>query len=89
VIITGGSLVFFGINLLEGNDKFYKSILMPCMRKALDPEQAHLIAIKMAKWNLVPNLVKKTKDDEILVRRNWSHYRYEGLACLTVFICSL
>ncbi len=46
--------------------KFYKTVLMPCVRRVMDAEQAHLFAVKMAKLSLVPNLAKK-KDHEILV----------------------
>ncbi|KAJ8686313.1 hypothetical protein QAD02_022107 [Eretmocerus hayati] len=47
--VTGGATVIFtGISLYQGDEKFYKNVAMPLVR-TMDPEVAHRIAVTAAK----------------------------------------
>lgn len=54
---------------IKGNERFYRSILMPVAMRVLDPERSHTFAVWLASKGLVP--VDRTGDPEILVNRNW------------------
>ena len=59
---------FFGISLMKGDEKFYRQIVMPTVHRLFDAENAHLLAIKLAKYGIVPPFFGQNKpDDEILV----------------------
>ena len=45
--------MFTGIQLYEGNEKFYRQFVMPCFR-VFDAETSHRLAVKAAKYKLVP-----------------------------------
>ena len=67
--VTGGAtLLFGGISLYQGNEKFYDQIAMPLVR-LLDPEVSHRIAILAAKYGLFPK--QKTPDPPILHTSLW------------------
>lgn len=51
--------MFTGINIYQGNEKFYNNIVMPIIR-ILDPESAHNLAITILKYRL---LHKQTAPD--------------------------
>ena len=70
VIVNGGVLLFAGINLYKGNEKFYDDIVMPVF-KLFSPETSHNISIKLAKYKIVPKPQKP--DPPSLVRK----YHYE------------
>ncbi|GFO46693.1 dihydroorotate dehydrogenase (quinone), mitochondrial [Plakobranchus ocellatus] len=53
VIVNGGVLIFAGINLYKGSEKFYEEIAMPLFR-VFSPETGHNISIKLAKYKIVP-----------------------------------
>lgn len=61
-----GTVGFVGYGIMSGNEKLYKSVVMPSIHKILDPEAAHRAAILAAKYGFVP-LAKPLKDEEILV----------------------
>ncbi|KAG0721746.1 Dihydroorotate dehydrogenase (quinone), mitochondrial [Chionoecetes opilio] len=50
---TGGTLVFASVNIYHQNEKFYNTWVMPLLL-SLDPETAHTLAVKAAKYHLVP-----------------------------------
>ncbi|KAK3772990.1 hypothetical protein RRG08_036324 [Elysia crispata] len=53
VIVNGGVLLFAGINLYKGSEKFYDDIVMPIFQ-LFSPETSHNISIKLAKYKIVP-----------------------------------
>lgn len=53
IVVVGGTLVFAGIETVCGNEKFYREVLMPSVH-VLDAETAHRLAVKAAKYKLVP-----------------------------------
>ncbi|XP_041454393.1 dihydroorotate dehydrogenase (quinone), mitochondrial-like [Lytechinus variegatus] len=63
IILGGGAVCFTGINIANGNEKFYHDFVMPAFRW-VDPERAHVLAVKAAAWGLVPR--SKYKDSSIL-----------------------
>lgn len=52
-IVTGSAVVFAGINIYYQNEKFYDAWVMPLLL-SLDPETAHTLAVKAARYQLVP-----------------------------------
>ncbi|XP_012267538.2 dihydroorotate dehydrogenase (quinone), mitochondrial-like [Athalia rosae] len=53
--VTGGGLVIFsGVNICTGNEKFYDNVVMPLVR-FIDPETSHNIAIAAAKFGFISN----------------------------------
>ena len=55
LIVSAGSLIAYaGGSLAFGGEKFYRDVAMPAIHKLLDGEDAHRLAVMMAKWNLVP-----------------------------------
>lgn len=60
----GGALTFGGISMYFQNEKFYDSWVIPLLHK-LDPETAHNLAVKAAKYNLVREV--KLKESKLLV----------------------
>ncbi|KAK3922975.1 Dihydroorotate dehydrogenase (quinone), mitochondrial [Frankliniella fusca] len=67
-VCTGGASVFGAYNLYTGNEKFYETILIPLSHR-LDPETAHNLAVKAAKYNLLPR--SNFKDPASLSSRVW------------------
>lgn len=63
-ILTGASAAFLGIGTLSGDAKFYGNILMPAIHRVTTPEQAHRLALMMAKCNFVPHQ-KSSDPDEL------------------------
>lgn len=53
IVLNGGVITFLGISLYRGDEKFYREIAMPMLRW-LDPETAHTLSIKAAKYKLIP-----------------------------------
>ena len=64
LVVAGGVTLFSIQNLANGNEKFYKKIAMPAMQ-LFDAETAHWIAVKAAKYRLVP--WSKYKESDVLV----------------------
>lgn len=60
---VGGAMVFVGLNMYFKNEKFYDSWVMPLFH-CLDPETAHKLAVKAAKYKLVPEC--KLKESKLL-----------------------
>lgn len=52
----------------KGDERFYRSILMPVVMRVLDPERSHMFAVWLASKDLVP--MDRTGDPEILVNEN-------------------
>lgn len=59
----GGGLCFCGINMYFKNEKFYDDWVMPLFKR-MEPETAHVMAKKAAKYNLVP--VSKLEESRLL-----------------------
>ncbi|GFS24224.1 dihydroorotate dehydrogenase (quinone), mitochondrial [Elysia marginata] len=57
VIVNGGVLLFAGMNLYKGSEKFYDDIVMPLFQ-LFSPETSHNISIKLAKYKIVPKQQK-------------------------------
>nr|KAI8762107.1 dihydroorotate dehydrogenase (quinone); mitochondrial-like isoform X3 [Biomphalaria glabrata] len=68
VIVNGGIILFGGINLYRGNEKFYEEIAMPLLR-IFSPETAHNISLKLIKCKLVPK--PQTPDPPSLKTQVW------------------
>lgn len=62
VTVSGVSL-FTGINIYQGNEKFYNEVAMPLVR-LIDPETAHNLAVKIIKFGFSPT--QKTNDSSTL-----------------------
>lgn len=60
---TGGSVVFSGLCINQGNEQFYEEIFMPATR-LLMPETSHKLAVWACKYKLFADTMK---DDSILV----------------------
>ena len=52
-IIIGGGTLAAGYMFVTGNEKFYRQCVMPTVR-LLDAEAAHVYAVKLAKYGIVP-----------------------------------
>ncbi|XP_076109921.1 dihydroorotate dehydrogenase (quinone), mitochondrial-like isoform X4 [Mytilus galloprovincialis] len=52
-ITTGGTVMFAGHQIYKGNEKFYKEYVMPFFH-LFDAETSHKMAVKAAKYKLVP-----------------------------------
>lgn len=61
VVTTGAGMVFTGINLFKGKDKFYDDFLMPLARK-VPPETSHRLAVLGCKYKLFPSSGKEDPD---------------------------
>ncbi|XP_078066805.1 dihydroorotate dehydrogenase (quinone), mitochondrial [Mustelus asterias] len=53
-VLGGGTCLFFTYCTAIGDEKFYAKHLMPTMRKIVDPEMAHILAIRFISWGLFP-----------------------------------
>ncbi|KAK7079303.1 hypothetical protein SK128_006464 [Halocaridina rubra] len=62
-VSMGGGLCFCGINMYFKNEKFYDDWVMPLFKK-MEPETAHVMAKKAAKYNLVP--LSKLEESKLL-----------------------
>ncbi|KAI9136843.1 Dihydroorotate dehydrogenase-domain-containing protein [Paraphysoderma sedebokerense] len=60
---------FFIIYLQDSRAGFHKVVTMPLVRALTDPEEAHKMAIKIARWGIVP--VDKKTDDVCLKTELW------------------
>lgn len=56
--------MFAGLNIYQGNEKFYREVVMP-LTGLIDPETAHNLAVTALKWGLVP---KQNVEDTRLLR---------------------
>ena len=54
IVSTGSVLAYIGGSLILGGEDFYKKHAMPAIHSVLDGEDAHRLAIAMAKWKLLP-----------------------------------
>ena len=54
IVSSGSVLAYIGGSLILGGEDFYKNHAMPAIHSLLDGEDAHRLAIAMAKWKLVP-----------------------------------
>ena len=64
VITVGGGLCFGGLNIRNGNEKFYRDFVMPITHN-LDPEIAHRLAVYAMKYCLIKK--QSTEDPKSLV----------------------
>ena len=67
-VTTCGTALFTGILLYQGNERFFDQVAMP-LGRLLDPEVAHNVAVKAAKWGFVP--AQKVKDPVSLRTTVW------------------
>lgn len=64
MVSLSGLATFAGINIFNGNEKFYNEFVMPVIHN-LDPERAHRLAVLAAKYRLLPK--SRVPDNELLV----------------------
>lgn len=64
-MVVGSHVVAAGIATYRGHDGWYKKFLMPVLRSVTDGETAHYIAVKAAKYGLMPHL-KHTEHPELV-----------------------
>lgn len=88
IIIPGAFITFAGYSIYEGNEKFYREIVMPLTHKCFDAETAHRLGILAAKYNIVPRKQKKP-DSPILVGVALSTFNIDLLGHLSIAICFL
>ncbi|PAV66009.1 hypothetical protein WR25_19443 isoform A [Diploscapter pachys] len=62
VCIGGGLVAYTGIEYFSGSETFYRKGLMPAVHRFVEPEQSHKIAVKMAKWGLMPKFGYNLKE---------------------------
>lgn len=65
IVVGGGVVGYAGVATVSGNEDFYRRLIMPAVHMVASPEQAHRLAIKMAKLKLIRS--QKTPDDDVLV----------------------
>lgn len=70
-ILVGGHLVAAGLATYMGNETWYSKCLMPCLR-LIGPETAHWLAVKAAKYKLVPYI--KQDDHACLKTQVWGRH---------------
>lgn len=85
IITTTGTLTFFGLNIVQGNEKFYSQFVMPIVHKLFDAEDAHLLAIKFAKNSFVPDMSKNQIDDDCLKVRVFNKQFQNPIGCAAGF----
>jgi len=54
LVSAGSVLAYVGGALMLGDERFYRDYAMPAVHYLLDGEDAHRLAVAMAKWNIVP-----------------------------------
>lgn len=64
-VIGSGSLVFASYLTVVGDERFYANQLMPLLQRLVEPETAHVLAVKMISLGLVP--LNRYKDPASLV----------------------
>lgn len=64
LVTTSAGVVFVGLNIVRGNEKFYSDYLMPAARM-IPPETAHNLSVLACKHKLFPSA--KEEDSSILV----------------------
>ena len=52
LVAIGGGACFSGINMWNGNEKFYNDYIMPLI-KHVDPERSHRLAVLVMKYCLI------------------------------------
>uniref|UniRef100_A0AAY4BSL4 Dihydroorotate dehydrogenase (quinone), mitochondrial n=1 Tax=Denticeps clupeoides TaxID=299321 RepID=A0AAY4BSL4_9TELE len=58
-VLSGGGVLFASYLAATGDGRFYANCLMPALQRALGAEAAHVLAVRLTGWGVVP----------------WSHYR--------------
>ena len=53
IVCTGGTVLFAGASVYQGQEKFYRQCVMPFFQ-LFDAETSHKMAVKAAKYKLVP-----------------------------------
>ncbi|XP_032680071.1 dihydroorotate dehydrogenase (quinone), mitochondrial isoform X1 [Odontomachus brunneus] len=62
-VTSSAAALFGGISIFQGNEKFYKNVILPLVQ-LIDPEISHNLAVTVLKWNLVPK--QKVEDSNLL-----------------------
>ena len=77
IIIPGAIVTFAGVCVYEGNEKFYREYVMPAFHM-FGAETAHKMAVKAAKYGLVPR--QRKPDPPSLVSTKAKHFMspFEG-----------
>ena len=68
IVSAGSVLTYVGGSLVFGGENFYRNYAMPLVHSLLDGEDAHRLAVFMAKWNLAPIdlMVSRVLDESLL-----------------------
>ncbi|XP_043267144.1 dihydroorotate dehydrogenase (quinone), mitochondrial isoform X1 [Venturia canescens] len=69
IVTSSGVAIFAGINLYQGNERFYREVAMPLAR-FVDPEKAHNLAVTALKWDLIPRQ-SNLEDGKLLRTTVW------------------
>uniref|UniRef100_A0A336MR67 Dihydroorotate dehydrogenase (quinone), mitochondrial n=1 Tax=Culicoides sonorensis TaxID=179676 RepID=A0A336MR67_CULSO len=69
-VTTGGVLIFSGINIYRGNERFYNDFIFP-INTRLSPELSHNLAIYACKYNVFP---KQTSPDNDKLRVKFMNF---------------
>ena len=67
VIAFGSAATAAGYLGYSGNEWFYRQVVMTCVRQ-VDPETAHVMAVKCASMGLLPKGKDASADKAVLVR---------------------
>lgn len=72
VIAAGGTLVFFGVGLHNGDEQLYKNLVMP-LAHCLDAETAHRLGVvSLRLYGHLPASMKSDVDPAILKTKVWN-----------------
>lgn len=84
LVLGSGTCLFVAYCTAVGDEKFYANHLMPTLQRFLDPEMAHILAVRFISWGLIPR--SKCKDSSALVSAPGNH---ETAICAICEACLL
>ena len=67
LLALGSAVTAIGYCGATGNEYFYKGVVMPCVRRILDAETAHVFAVKCAKMGIMPTPKDPKQDRSVMV----------------------
>nr|XP_032816294.1 dihydroorotate dehydrogenase (quinone), mitochondrial isoform X1 [Petromyzon marinus] len=62
LVLGGGVAIFAGHATVSGDERFYRELLMPALRRVVPPEAAHTLSIRLLALGLGPRL-RPTRND--------------------------
>lgn len=67
-VTSSAVALFSGISIFQGNEKFYKNVIIP-LAQLMDPEVSHNLAVTVLKSGLMPK--QKVEDSSLLQTNIW------------------